>query len=491
MNVAISPVFLRRSLRVKLIKSGDSRKDFNGRDLPASKPTEPRRSAPFCPKRVIESNFVLARLTETPTLSPRPWRVLALLTALVFFSFVDRGNLGIAAPLLKDDLQLSASELGLLLSAYFWANTLCLLPVGWLIDRLEVTWILAIGFAIWSLATTATGVLHGFIALLLIRLLVGGAESVVYPSCSKILARYFPEQNRGLANALITASDNFGYAFATYAGGTLIARFGWRFFFVFLGLFGLPWLPLWLRWRPRDNASLPVERPVSTAYIGQVLRQRAAWGTFLGMLGGNYMVYQLVTWLPFYLVHERHFSLHSTGMIGGAAFVLKAISAVFSGWFSDRWISLGGTPTLVRKTFLGVGLSMAGLLLVLSALTSDQACVALLLAASICLGFAPPHIAAVPQTLAGPRLTGTWASLQAFVGSFGGIIAPTLTGLVVNRTGQFFWAFVVTALLGWIGALSWLFLVGTIRPVVWIEANRSNNVDALLPEEVGRCHEKR
>jgi MFS family permease len=439
---------------------------------------------------VIESNFVPARLTEAPTLFPRPWRVLALLTALVFVSFVDRGTLGIAAPLLKDDLQLSASELGILLSAYFWANTLCLLPVGWLIDRFEVTWILAIGFTLWSLATTATGVLHGFIALLLIRLLVGGAESVVYPSCSKILARHFPEQHRGLGNAFITASDNFGYAFATFAGGTLISKFGWRFFFVFLGLFGLPWLPLWLRWRPRENPGLAARHLVSTASIGQVLRQRAAWGTFLGMFGGNYMVYQLVTWLPFYLVHERHFSLHSTGTIGGAAFVLKAISAVFSGRVSDRWISSGGTPTLVRKTFLGVGLSLAGLLLVVSALANDQTCIALLLAASVSLGLASPQVAAVPQTLAGPQLAGTWASLQAFVGSFGGVIAPILTGLVVNRTGQFFWAFVVTALLGWIGMLSWLFLVGTIRPVVWIEADPSNDIDMSFSEEVVRCEEK-
>jgi len=203
------------------------------------------------------------------------------------------------------------------------------------------------------------------------------------------------------------------------------------------------------------------------------------------------MLYLLVTWLPFYLVQERHFSLSSTGMIGGAAFVLKAISSILSGYFSDRWISSGGTPTLVRKTFLGVGLSLAGMLLVLSALTPDQACIALLLGSSISLGLASPHFAAVPQTLAGPQLAGTWSSLQAFVASFGGIVAPTLTGLVLNRTGQFFWAFVLTALLGWIGAISWLFLVGPIRPVIWLEADRSNDGDMSFPEEVGRCQEKR
>ncbi|MGD1097577.1 MAG: MFS transporter [Bryobacteraceae bacterium] len=428
-----------------------------------------------------------SRVTETSTLSARHWRVLALLTFLMFISFVDRSNLSIAAPSLKYDLHLSASELGVLLSAYFWANTLCLLPVGWLIDRFDVTWILAIGFFLWSAATTVTGLLHGFIALLLIRLLVGAAESVVYPACSKVIAGHFPEHLRGLANASIVAGGASGPAVATFVGGTLIAQFGWRWFFVCLGLFGLPWLLLWFRWRPQENPVFALKYRVSTGSVVKILRQRSAWGTFIGMFGGNYMLYLLVTWLPFYLVHERQFSLSSTGMIGGAAFVLKAISSIFSGHFSDRWISSGGTPTLVRKTFLGVGLSLAGMLLVLSEFTPDQACIALLLGASISLGLAAPHFAAVPQTLAGPQLVGTWSSLQAFVASFGGIVAPTLTGVVVNRTGQFFWAFILTALLGWIGAISWLFLVGPIRPVDWLEADRSSDFGASLPEEVGRC----
>ena len=164
------------------------------------------------------------------------WRFLALLAFSVFINYVDRGNLSVAAPLLKSELHLSASQLGVLLSSFFWTYTLCQLPVGWLIDRFDVTWILALGFFLWSMATTFSGLLHGFAVLLMMRLILGIGESVAYPAYGKILAQYFPEHYRGTANAVISAAQASGPAFATFAGGIVINRFGWRPFFVFLGL---------------------------------------------------------------------------------------------------------------------------------------------------------------------------------------------------------------------------------------------------------------
>ncbi|MCU1384677.1 MAG: major facilitator superfamily 1 [Acidobacteria bacterium] len=373
--------------------------------------------------------------------------------------------------MIKEEIHLSAAQLGVMLSSFFWANTLCLLPVGWLIDRFDVTWILAIGFVLWSAATSVTGVLHGFTALLVARMILGIGESVAYPAYSKILAAHFREQHRGLANAIIGAGQASGPAVATFAGGMLIAQFGWRPFFLLLGLISLAWVPFWLRWRPRD-AKIDAAHRVTRSGILSVLRHRSAWGTFVGLFGANYILYLLVTWLPFYLAHERHFSLVATGEIGGILFVLKAISSLTSGRYSDRWIASGATPTLVRKTFLGVGLTCAGVLLVLAAVSADRTCVVLLLGSGVTLGLATPHYWAVSQTLAGQQLAGTWASLQAFVGSFGGILAPLVTGVVVERTGHFLWAFVVTALVGWVAALCWIFVVGSITQVVGLEALR-------------------
>jgi len=108
--------------------------------------------------------------------------VLALLVFSVFISYVDRGNLSIAAPMLKDELGLSASQLGILLSSFFWTYGLFQILSGWLVDRFSVNWVMAIGFFLWSAATGATGLLHGFTALLVVLLVLGIGESVAYPS---------------------------------------------------------------------------------------------------------------------------------------------------------------------------------------------------------------------------------------------------------------------------------------------------------------------
>jgi MFS transporter, ACS family, D-galactonate transporter len=395
--------------------------------------------------------------------------VVGLLAIVVFLNFMDRGSLSIAAPLLKDELRLSPSQLGVLLSSFFWTYTVCQIPAGWIVDKFEVSWVLAIGFVIWSSATFITGLVHGFAALLAIRLILGIGESVAYPSCWKILARCFPEHHRGFANAVVQAGQAAGPAVSTFAGGLLIGKFGWRPFFMVLGVASLFWLIPWFRWMPRQQ--LPVDDAQINGHhagIREVLKHRSAWGTCVANFCVNWSLYLLLTWLPFYLVHERHFSLLGTAKIGGAAFLLKATSSLSSGWFSDAWIATGASPTLVRKTCLCVGFIASSFLFLMSAaVAAPIASVVLLLMGSVCFGFLSPHGPAIIQTLAGPQLTGTWSGLVLFVANFAGILAPMITGFIVDRTGHFFWAFGLAAAFAWVGAASYLLLVGPIEQVVW------------------------
>src|SRR5579864_8744678 len=121
--------------------------------------------------------------------------VLFLMSLSVLINYIDRSNLSIAAPLIKDELGLSASQLGTLLSAFFWTYALMQMPAGWLVDRFDVKWVFAAGFFLWSVATAVTGVLHGFVALLAIRVILGIGESVAFPSYSKILGSHFKERS--------------------------------------------------------------------------------------------------------------------------------------------------------------------------------------------------------------------------------------------------------------------------------------------------------
>jgi ACS family D-galactonate transporter-like MFS transporter len=394
-------------------------------------------------------------------------RVLLLLAVSVFINYLDRGNLSIAAPLLKNEFQLSATQLGILLSSFFWTYSFFLLVSGWLVDRLDVKCVIAGGFFLWSAATAATGLAHAFGTLVLARLALGAGESVSYPACSTILSGYFPEHKRGFANATIIAGMALGPAFGTLVGGILMSRFGWRPVFLVAGLAGLLWLLPWFRWMPRGHKVSPSQSGLVAPGILQILAQRSVWGTCVGLFCMNYVLYFLLTWLPFYLTHERHFPLAAMAKIAGFAYFLMAAAAMSAGWTSDHYIAAGKTPTLVRKTFMVGGQVGAGILLVACVVSGPVVSLVCLLLSAAFWGTSASNTWAITQTLAGPQAAGKWTGLQNFLGNLAGWIAPVVTGLIVDKTGRFFWAFIIAAVTALLGSLSWIFIVGAIRQVDW------------------------
>jgi len=394
--------------------------------------------------------------------------VLILLGLSVFINYIDRSNLSIAAPYLKDELNLSMSQLGILLSTFFWTYALFQPVSGWLVDRFDVNWVLALGFLLWSAATAATGLAHGFALLLGLRLILGIGESAAYPSYSKILARHFPEDRRGFANSVIAAGLTCGPAFGMFFGGVLIARFGWRPFFIALGLISLSWLVPWFRWRPNAEDSFASgNEKLSGPSLLEFVKLRSAWGTCGGLFCSNYLNYFLITWMPIYLVRELHFTMNKMATLAGASYVTAAAVSAACGWVADRWIHAGRTPTLVRKTFTGGSLICASAFLILCVVAGRGLSTAMIICVTASFGAAASNIWAVTQTLAGPRAAGRWTGMQNFVGNLSGTVAPALTGFVLGRTGQFFWAFTITAIVALVGAISWIFVTGPVEPVRW------------------------
>jgi MFS transporter, ACS family, D-galactonate transporter len=394
-------------------------------------------------------------------------RVAVLLSVSVLINYVDRGTLSIAAPILKDDLHLSPSQLGVLLSSFFWTYATFQIVSGWLVDRFEVNWVLAMGVLVWSAATLTTGLLHGFALLLAARLLLGIGESVAYPSYNKIIAKHFQATHRGRANGLISAGWAGGPALGTLVGGLLMARVGWRLFFVVLGAASLLWLFPWIKWMPR-GPGLATSKFVKPASIHEILQQRSAWGTFAGLFCFNYLWYFLITWLPFYLVRQRGFSLQTMSLVGGAAFFALAVSVLTSGWLADRWIAGGASPTLVLKFFCGTGLALASVSFVIVFLVANHtAAMTILIFSCIALGMCSPNLWTMTQILAGPQTAGKWAGLENFCGNMAGIIAPIVVGIILENTGEFFWAFAITGGVTLLGAASYVFLVGPVEPVAW------------------------
>lgn len=403
--------------------------------------------------------------TDRQSISGRTLALLFLLALSVFINYVDRGNLSVAAPLLKGELHLSAYHLGLLLGAFFWTYVILMIVSGWLVDRFDVNWVLAGGFAIWSLATGLTGVVHGFATLMFCRLLLGAGESVAFPAYGKILARSIAQGHRGIANAAIISGMSLGPALGTFFCGSLMATYGWRPVFIVLGFVGLLWLVPWICWMP--NAAATSERFVCPASVGEILRRRAFWGTALGHFCSNYPFYLMIVWLPFFLVSERHLSMQQMAWEGALFYLMYAIASPILAWMADGWIRAGASPSFVRKLWMGIGhVLIAAGLLGCAAASARASFVCLMVMGAAC-GFTGPTIYVFAQTLAGPSVAGRWTGLQNAIGNLAGVVVAPLTGLVVDRTGQFWWAFVLAATVTLLGGASWVFLTGPLAQVKW------------------------
>src|ERR1700761_3998696 len=280
---------------------------------------------------------------------------LFLLFVAVLINYVDRGNLSIAAPLLKEQWHLNASVLGALFSAFFWTYTAMQFVGGWVVDRFDPRRLLALGYLVWSAATALTGLSTGFAMLLSLRLLLGVGESVIFPTSSKILARYLPEEKRGFANGVVGSGMRFGAVVGSFGGGVLMARYGWRPAFLGIGVLSLLWLPAGWRWKPRGEGTDGVVAKHATPAFAEIFRQRSFWGASAGHFSLNYLLYFMVTWLPFYLVRERHMTMAGMSRVAALYYLTDATSAFVSGWLSDVWMRHGGGTTLVRKTVAGGG----------------------------------------------------------------------------------------------------------------------------------------
>lgn len=422
---------------------------------PACKSLPPRRRMPRAMSQGNDRSS--ARFSFAPAL--------VLLFICVFINYIDRSNLSLAASQLQTELGISATRLGILLGAFFYSYTAMQFIAGWLVDRFEVNFVLAAGFLLWSLATFGTGLVSGFALLFAMRLLLGIGESVAFPSSSKILAHHLPESQRGFANGLLMSGIRFGPAIGTLVAGPLIARYDWRPVFIGIGLLSLLWIPAWSHWKPRHEF-LPRKAIGGPGNLA-ILAQRPFWGAALGHFSVNYYFYFMLTWLPYYLEHAR--GLSPLEMVRPAVlyYLTDASSAALFGWVSDFWMRRGGDATIVRKSVMGAGFVIAIIATIGCSLAGPDTYFRWLLAAGVGCGMMGVGVFAFSQTLAGTQAAGKWTGLQNGFGNFAGLIGPWLTGFVVDKTGKFLAAFVITAAVLVLGFVGWVFVIGPVEEVKW------------------------
>lgn len=398
-----------------------------------------------------------------------PMRLVLLVTGAVFINYIDRGNLATALPLVQDQLGLTPSQLGILLSAFYYGYVPCMPLMGWLSERYGAKWVLATGVGLWSLSTLLTGFAGSFLTLLLLRIMLGVGESVAFPCASKVLADAVEIPKLGAANGIFSFGYLIGPAVGTALGGTLMSHYGWRPVFIAFGALSLLWLVPWSRVtiaknrQPSDPAAAPVEPPSFAAILGC----RALWGASLGHFASNYGYYFIVSWLPFFLVKARGFSIETMVEVAFWAYLLNAVSALGAGWLIDKLIQRGWSPTVLYKGVMAAN-HLAGIVCMIAmvALPITGLIIALFVF-EIVSGLSYPGIFAIPQIMAGPQATGRWVGIQNAAGNVAGLIAPVLTGILVEQTGLFDVAFGLAAAVNVLGILGWVAILPRIAPLDW------------------------
>jgi len=384
----------------------------------------------------------------------------------LFISYVDRGNLATAATLIQQEFVLSPERLGVLLSAFYFTYVAAMVPAGWLAERYGARRVLAAGLVIWSLATLASGFAASFIALLLLRLLLGLGESVSFPCMSRLLVVGVPSNQLSVANGVVAFGYLIGPAVGTLVGGLLMAQYGWRAVFILFGALSLLWL---LPWR-----QLVVHEPRSTAgsaeagpTLRSILGERALWGTSLGLFSMNYSYYLILAWLPAYLVSARGFSLASMATVAAGAYLINALAALGAGWAIDRWIARGHSVNLTHKSIMAA-YHLFGIVCMIGIVTLPVAgSIACLYFYQLIIGIGSPGTYAIPQILAGPTATARWVGVQNMCGNLAGLIAPAATGFIIGATGEYDRAFLLAAAINVLGLVGWVVLLPKIAPIEW------------------------
>ncbi|WP_421851621.1 MFS transporter [Novosphingobium sp.] len=392
--------------------------------------------------------------------------LVALLGLAVLLNFVDRGAIGIAAPLMKADLHLTATQFGIAVSAFFWLYGPAHPLVGWLADRVSVYRLYAMGVAVWATSTLLTGFASGLTGLILLRMMLGLGESCAFSGSSKMIARHVPPERRGLANAVVGVGIALGPAVGTLAGGAILGGWGWRAIFILFGAGTLLWLAPWFAAvRALPQGREPAQASLHMPYL-QLLSHRALWLMGLCNATANFCAFFVVVWLPLYLTTSRGFSIATMSAFATTTYVVQALSSVGCGQVSDLLIRRGLDEGLVRRRFAVLGqIGMVIGVLGIAYAASPAAVLGWLLLTGAAMGIGPTMVFALGQIYAGPRLAGSWIGWQTGIASISGIIGPIVTGAIVDATGSYVGAFLFVAGVSAVGALLFQFALPPVRQI--------------------------
>ena len=413
--------------------------------------------------------------------SRRTW-IYVLMFLLAAINYMDRSALSVSAAPLSKEYGLDPVQLGYLFSSFLWLYVVCLVPMGLVVDRFGARTTNAVGIAVWSTATILTGLVSSYTALIGTRLLMGAGEATTYPAAGRVVREWIPIQERALFTTIFNSGAYFGPAIGGLVLAWVAAEAGWRATFYLSGGIGFVWLAAWLIWfrRPEharwltagerthivETRAVPGVTSIQGPAIGLagLLRSPAMLGMMLTQGCAVYTQYLFLTWLPTYLQNERGITLAKSGLLTALPYFAAVILTIMLGKLSDRLLTPASVRSGARRRMVAAAMLLAAVLLLAPLLTGIGSILILITIAlagvATTVGL---NIALLSDLLRSEPDAGRATGLLILGGNAFGILAPIVTGYVIQATGRFDAAFLVAGGLLVIGALSALFL--TRQPI--------------------------
>ncbi len=410
--------------------------------------------------------------------------ILGLLSGAVLINYLDRALLGIAAPSLQKELDLSPALMGVVFSAFSWSYFAAQIPAGIMLDRFGTRVIYAVALAGWSLFTLLHATATGFLSLIGFRLGLGVTEAPCFPANSNVVAMWFPRAERARAIGVYTAAEYVGLGFMSPIMFWILAEFGWRALFIVTGVSGIIFaIVFWRGYRdphqsPHINAGevalleaggAAVQAPTQTErfewrQIRHLFRYRQMWGLCLGQFAVYSTFVFFLTWFPTYLATERQMSWIKVGFFTTLPYIAAFFGILFAGWWSDFMLNRGWSLNVSRKLPVITGLVFASTIILANYVTSDAAVIVILSIAFFAQSMSSSGWAVLSEVAPRGQL-GLVGGLFSASANLSGIVTPLVIGVVVQATGSFVGAIVFVAAVAAAGALSWIFLIGDIHPI--------------------------
>jgi MFS family permease len=372
--------------------------------------------------------------------------VLLIICLMYLILYVDRVNISTAAPLIKADLNLSNTELGLAFSAFAYPYALFQLIGGYFGDKFGARVTLFVSGLIVCAATAATGAVGGLASLFAARLALGIGEGATFPTATRAMATWVPERSWGFAQGITHSSARIGNALTPPLIATLVGLVSWRGAFVALSFLSLIWVAVWLRYfrdvptspplSPEELATLPARSRGQTGPVPWFkLFRRMLPVTAVDFCYG-WTLWLFLSWIPSFFFQNYHQNLMQSAFYSAGVFFAGVVGDTLGGVMSDRILHRTGNRAAARRNVIVAGMLGGFLFLIPVMLVDDVNIAAISLAAAFfCVELVVAPIWAVPMDIA-PKYSGSASGMMNFGFGLAGIISPLVFGFLIDRTGS-------------------------------------------------------